>query len=354
MIEEFCSPHMFSTDQLPYYFTSLAGGFQSYYTVVAGSGGDGPHLAIKRSGGTVYEARRALKAARGSLIVAARVKFDLLPASNNPFLYLLDNATIQVQLRAMSDGALRVIAGGSATAEVILGTSPPGLITAGGWNYVEFYADIKTGTAGSVKVRLNNILIPELNITGVNTATSTVAQVTQWSFVGQGSTGQASSDVRFRDWVVINQVAGGATDFLGDVRVEYKAPVGDGFWKDWPPSAGASHFAMVDEVPAVLTDYVSAAVVGARDSYNFADVVAEPGIPIHAVALMALMDKSDAGAAAAKLFWRASGVDYDGTERQLTTSPLYHLKINEAHPGTGLALTPATINAMEGGVLKSV
>lgn len=45
-------------------------------------------------------------------------------------------------------------------------------------------------------------------------------------------------------------------------------PSADGFYAQWTPSTGTSHFALVDETPCNTTDYNSTIVVGNRDSYT--------------------------------------------------------------------------------------
>ena len=44
-------------------------------------------------------------------------------------------------------------------------------------------------------------------------------------------------------------------------------PTADGFYTQWTPSTGTSHFALVDEAPCNSTDSVSTTVAGNRDSY---------------------------------------------------------------------------------------
>lgn len=140
-------------------------------------------------------------------------------------------------------------------------------------------------------------------------------------------------------------------DFLGDVTIDYIKPNGGGAETSWSPSAGAN-WQCVDEVPPNDdTDYVQTSIIGARDTYNFEDVIGDPT----AIQVCSYVRKTGAGAASLSAITRQGGVDYDGPAQGLAgTDYAYLLQPYDTNPSTSAQWTKAQMDAGEWGPLKAL
>jgi len=106
------------------------------------------------------------------------------------------------------------------------------------------------------------------------------------------------------------------SDVLGDCYIYEVYPTADGNYKQWTPSTGTDHYALVDDNPPNDdTDYVSATTVSLRDSYLYTLPTISSG-GILATMLSPYARKTDAGVRRIVDMVRAGGTDYDGTSEQ--------------------------------------
>lgn len=237
------------------------------------------------------------------------------------------------------------------TIEVRRGTSSGTLLAsavhgyvATDWVYVEVKATI-ADAGGIVQVRMNGNTTPVINFTGDtrNGGTSTNIDVVRLG-------GQSQGD--FADWYICNGLGSAPTnDFLGDVRVHSLRPNGNGTYSQYVGSDGNStdNYLLTDESPYNTTDYVGNSTVGQKDSYTLDNLPA--GVTaVYGIQEVAIVAKSDAGAASIKQLLRVGGTDYTTSSFVLSTSYQEMLNIRELNPNTGVAWTPAGVDGIEAGV----
>ena len=127
-------------------------------------------------------------------------------------------------------------------------------------------------------------------------------------------------------------------------------PTADTAEADWTPSAGADHYAVVDEATINGdTDYVSAATPGALDLYEMSNLSFTPDT-VHAVQVTMVARKDDAEARQVRTKLKSGTTTADGTTQAMATSYLPYGDLYETDPDTAMAWTPGGVNAMQVGI----
>jgi hypothetical protein len=122
-------------------------------------------------------------------------------------------------------------------------------------------------------------------------------------------------------------------------------PTADTAEADWTPSAGADHYAVVDEATINGdTDYVSAATPGDLDLYEMGNLSFTPDT-VHAVQV-----KNDAEARQVRTKLKSGTTTADGTTQGMATSYLPYGDLYATDPDTSIAWTPGAVNAMQVGI----
>jgi len=172
------------------------------------------------------------------------------------FAGLMDGGTMQVQLSFANTGTNLVVSNGNGT---VLGTAVINY-EQGVWHFYELNV-VFSATAGSVILKRDGATL--LTLTNVNTIHSANATAdTLWL---TSNNGQCLYD----DVYMCDATGTRNNTFLGDCRVTLWVPTQDGVHKDFIPSTGTSHYAMVDDVPSDGdATYVSSGTVGAIDTYR--------------------------------------------------------------------------------------
>lgn len=137
---------------------------------------------------------------------------------------------------------------------------------------------------------------------------------------------------------------------LGDVRVETLVPNGNGNTNQWVGSDGNSvdNWALVDELPASTTDYVTGAA-GDKDLYNFTNLSVGAGQVLAVQQHISAM-KTSAGAAELIPVMRVAGVESEGTPVGLGQAAAYsQSQIHTVDPSYA-GWTVGKVNAAEFGV----
>ena len=277
--------------------------------------------------------------AQGTWVVGFAYKYAAAPASDNQIMILLDVVTEQVSLRMeASTGKLKFTRSGTT-----LGTVSAAALTTGVEHYIEVKAVIHP-SAGTYEVRVDGVAV----ISGVAQNTRTTANSTADSF--RLNTGVSIGACMFDDVYMCDGTGATLNDFLGDVRVDAYLPAADGANSGLTPSTGTSHFALVNENPANDdTNYNSSATVGAKDTYDFANMTHTP-VSIFGVQVNMTARKDDAGARSVAAVTRSGGADYDGATQGLSTSYTQYQQIVTLDPNTAAAWTKTALNAAEFGV----
>lgn len=111
----------------------------------------------------------------------------------------------------------------------VLGTSTVPIIS-GYWYYIEVKAVVRTGTNGSVEVKmglLNAVTTDVINVTGINTA-NTGSDGADRMKLRWSNSGNASHRIDFDDWVVYDNTGALNNNFLGPVSIIGLTPNGTG------------------------------------------------------------------------------------------------------------------------------
>ena len=205
------------------------------------------------------------------------------------------------------------IAGGTGTATILLGL----------WYYFEVVID---KTAGSVQLWVNNERDVEAALPGA--VTSLASYTITW----------ASPDLDTKyidDFIVIDGTTGTNIDHVdrvGPIQITARLPSVD-YLKEWSPSAGDDHYALVDNQPPSATQYIQSNTSGAQDLFQ-----ATSGLPettdIIAVGVVAYNHKSDIDARQLGLAVGAKGADQlQVVDAALTTADKYSFAVFERGPG---------------------
>lgn len=235
---------------------------------------------------------------------------------------------------------------------VVGGVTTPALFQANTWYYIEI--SLAKATNWVVTVRVNNSIV--VSNSTVSLASGGVAAIQSIYLQGAG-TGMALTldDLYFCDSSgTVNN------NFLGDCYVRTMLPIGNGASSQFTNSAGTSvnNFSYVDEQDSSSVDYVSATATGLEDLYTILD--GTHPIPndyvIHAIQGLVYAGKSDTGTPP-NLSYTGKGavgtVRKDAVNLNLGTGYTSQNSTIQTTDPDGNALTPATVNNMQIGVVTS-
>jgi hypothetical protein len=308
--------------------------------IQAGTGRRG--TASGRLAGSSRYFRKDLDAQSTWIVGFANI-FQTLPAAPSSILAFHDAAlALQCDLRITPTGELQVTRDGT-----VLGTSTSRL-TATAFQYIEMRLVIHT-TAGAAVVRVNEV--PWLTLSNVNTqATANASALSIWA----GQPGGGTALIQNIDDLYICDGTGSAphNTFLGDCRVDCLYPNADGSHSAWTPSAGTTHFTLVDDpTPTEDTDYLVTTTVGARDTHMLTNLPTLPGSVVYGVQHSLYARKDDAGLRQVKNVLKSGATTQVGTAlHTLATSYIYYTEVFTADPNTGAAWTIAAVDALEAGI----
>ena len=248
---------------------------------------------------------------------------------------LLDGGSSQISVATVTGGHLAVYRGAT-----LLATGAT-VLSSGVWYYVELGATINSST-GSYTLKINGVT--ELTASGVNTQSTGNASANTIQI------GSMSNSAKVDDLYVCDGQGSVNNTFLGDVRVQALLPASDGGETQWTPSAGTTHYSLVDEVPPDGdTSYVYSSTAGQVDVYGMSAIAASTGT-VKGVQWLAYARKDDAGTRTIAPLIRISSTDYAGSDQNIGTSYTYYLQVYEEDPSTSAAWTIAGVNAAEMGI----
>ena len=205
------------------------------------------------------------------------------------------------------------------------------------WRYLEIKY---TTSTGACEVRVDGVSV----LTGTLPTTSTVSSV---SYPNQPN-GQCQFLID--DIYVVDTTGSRNNDYLGDVRVNTLLPTADGTYQDMTPSTGTAHYSLVNEVSPNTTNYVSSAIAGTKDSYQFADLGSGTG-GVFGLRVTSYAHKDSTGTAGLRNIARVNGADYDGANiAPLSVSWTATSEMWENNPATGAQWEASDINSAEFGV----
>ena len=252
--------------------------------------------------------------------------------------------------RVLTDGSVDIWKGPNTTLGTLLGATPAGLVSTGHFTHIGIEW-VFNATTGLVRIWINKPLggTPDFESTGINTTNTWTSG--QWRNIAYLPKG-------YIDDLYWGDASGAGIDntFMGDLRVEEQVALtdavgGGGFYRQWTPSSGSDHGALVDEIPPNDgTDYVASGTIGQIDSFKFPPITPLTG-SVYAVLLMPNMVKSVPGGRQVANFVRSGGSDFAGTAQSIAqTTYRYYPQMYALNPNGSVAWTVTSVNAMEGGV----
>lgn len=202
------------------------------------------------------------------------------------------------------------MANGVGTAVILLGL----------WYYFEIVVD-KANQLLQVYVNNGKDLEVGLPTTALNLSTFDC----NWA-----STGDETKKID--DIMVVDAATGKYTDRVGPIAIQSRFPTSD-LDKEWSPSTGSDHWALVSNQPPIPDEYIQSNVSGATDTF-----LANQGLPagaqVVAVGMTVLNKKSDIDARQlGMVIGRKGQPQKQVVDTQLSTNPKYSYAVFETAPG---------------------
>lgn len=276
------------------------------------------------------------------------VGFAGKPGNDNPghVCVFYDSSTPNYQISITADGNGHLQARLGNYNGTILATGTKKMI-AGVYYYIEVKL-VVNNTTGSVEVRIDGEV--QFAVSGIDTQNTANATVDRIYF---GETGGGFYMFWMFDDIYICDGDGGSphNDFLGDCRVQYILPDGNGNSSQLVGSDGNStnNYLLVDDAtPNDDTDYVESSTVGDKDTYSMGNITATAGT-VYGVQPVPYAKKTDAGTRKIASVIRLSGTEEDSADKTLTSSYLFLPDLRTTKPGGG-AFSVSDVNSMEVGV----
>lgn len=234
-----------------------------------------------------------------------------------------------------SSGAASVGLYRSSTA---LATAAAGSVFDQGWHWVEVY-NLFHATAGAMQVYIDGALVS--SVSGVSTRAFAAATGIVSVEFGINTTREG----RYDDIYVLDVSGAQNTARLGDCRVQTLVPTSDAGPNAGTPSSGSDHFAVVDDLPLSMADYVTLAnTAGTSEVFGASDLTGTP-VSIYGVKVAAVASKDDAAASSAQVSVKTGSTTSTGASTVLATSAAEISGIFETDPTTSSAWTPSGVNS---------
>lgn len=230
-----------------------------------------------------------------------------------------------------ANGALKAWQGWKGTQ---IGSAAVTLAT--GWHWIDTHI-VHNSTTGVVEVWIDEVQV--MNLTGVNTTSKGTGNLTYW---GLGDVyGNTSVTCSFDDIFVTDAAYGR----IGESRIETAEPTSDTGPNNGTPSTGTDHYACVDEAQFNTSDYITMPnTSGDKEVYGHASIASAPTV-VHAVRVLLVSEKDDAGSYTLEPLVISSGTEADGSAQQLTMSWGVQSSIFQVDPHTTAAWGYAAANS---------
>lgn len=290
------------------------------------TGGDSYTRPLGTTAGTLF-----FSLAIRSVFNAAGYSILCLSESGTSHLTFYGNATNGISVyRADNSGTL-------------LGTTTANLIPQNVWSWVQVKVVI-SDTIGSVEIRdaSGNVA---LLLTGIDTRNGLTGVI---DAIKLGST-NITAQYGYDDLHVWDTTGTICNTWTSETRIDVLLPNAAGAVTQFTPSTGAN-WDCVNENSVSVTDYVSNAVAGNQDLYNFTDLPHVP-LSIYGTVLSAVATKDDAGVRAVQTLCRSGTTTVNGPSLALNLGTWQRTsRVIEADPNTSAAWTVAGLNAAQFGV----
>lgn len=255
--------------------------------------------------------------------------------TTRPMIWLLNGVTHSFGLAIGTSGEIIAYRMTALTTGTELGRSAINTLALSTWYSIA--AEIVISDAsGRVTVYVDGVQV--LNLTSVDTNNG-VGTVDTFMF---GQSNSTSPEVYIDDLVITDS----ATRLTNHPRIQTLVPTSDGGTLNLVPSTGTDHFAVVDELPASNTDYLSGSTVGDLDILGLGDLTASPN-SIEEVNVVGFLQKTDATAREMELGVISGPTTSAGTGFVLNSTGKRHERPLATDPNTSAAWTASGVNALQ-------
>lgn len=299
----------------------------------------------KRTGSYSYQINYAtsyyktLPAAYNELVIGFGLYLGADPGTGNLFGWYKGSTGI-VSLKFDGSGRLQVCSGWGGTA-YFTGAQA---LSSGTWYYVELYFKM-ADSGGAIELRVDGV--SQGTYSG-DTKPGSDATIDKLRFYGPSGANSYIDDI------MINTISPDlAGSWPNGAKIVLLKPNGDGSTKQWTPSAGSDHYAVVDEVPPSGTDYLQSATPGQVDELDIENLPAE-ALSIAAIQVdMWGLKGSTSPPTQVKLGVRIGGTNYMSSAKDLGLSQGLVSHILNVDPSDSNPFTPSDVNSLQM-VLESV
>jgi hypothetical protein len=267
-----------------------------------------------------------------------------LPGGTGAEVYwqLRDGATAQCTVCFDQSGNITLKSGGPTG--TILATYA-GAFSQDTWTHFQVRV-VVDAAAGSMTVRKNGQASDTYaSATTLNTRGGTANNYA--NAIALGSQVNPTSSNRVDDLLCFSGSGVPPNTWIGDVRALCLMPSADTAQKQFTVFPSGTNAGAVDEALANGdTDYVFDSTVGDSDLYDVTDLPTTPASVIGVVSKI-YIKKSDAGARSGQVLLSSGGTQVAGTDTVLSTTYVYLARVDAVDPATGVAWTPAAVNALK-------
>lgn len=296
----------------------------------------GTHCALINCLANDSGMRRVLKAEKTAIGLA--YAFDLTQLPTDAFslglLQCLDKYNAQLlTVSVMPTGAITVRQGNRRG--TVLAESDPEVVMP--LSYQHFEVSIQ---GSNLEIRINGVT--EINMTDLDLS-SPIAQVYVGGMYGFPKLGASNVYMRVDDLICRDDEGDDLNTWIGDKKCYLRMPDEDGPDQDWTPSVGSEAWPILDNIPPVDSQYLTATGPGQKVSVG---VSAFPGdiVSIAGLYVVARLWKTDAGNAKVSIDVEADGIETDPMPLALTNAPRYYGRPLTINPSTGMPWTVSQLN----------
>lgn len=167
-------------------------------------------------------------------------------------------ATALTSLVQNIDGTLSIVSGNTngtvrATTSMILDLNE--------WYHIEFFAE-HNGSSSTAEVRINGQTAATYSGTLTSTAIGGVRL--GWTF---GTITGTTSTSKYDNFYIWDTSGTENNTWIGEKNVYTLTPNGDTAQADWALSGGSDGYDLIDNIPAVVTDYIESTTVGDKSQF---------------------------------------------------------------------------------------
>lgn len=287
--------------------------------------------------------------AKGALGVAGTAVRMWMPALPNVTTgagiigYLDGGNATQTNCVITPTGAVEIWRGSSAVGSggTKLGQTAGPVTTANAWHHYEFKV-LCDPAAGTAELRVDGVSV--IALTGINTGTALQLSL---DITDRRTGSPAVPNCYFKDLVTWDATGTQNNNFLGTVSVIGMVPNGD-VTVNWTPSTGTIAYNLIDNSPPIDgTEYLTAGTPPPSPI-----LVALSNLPANVTSVRAMIAqlrarKLDGGDGNIQASLKSAAAYVAGADRPITTAFTYYEDVFEIDPNTAVAWTPASADAAQ-------